>query len=149
MEYRTLGRTGIRVPEVGFGCGNVGGLMVRGSLDEQVMAVQRALDLGVNYFDTAPSYGDTLSETNLGLVLKELRPQVHVATKVHVRDDGLKDIRGTVRRSIEDSLRRLGRELGVDYVLEGRPRPAGRGCPNPPCAHSESRASCDSGERGP
>ena len=115
MEYRTLGRTGIRVPEVGFGCGNVGGLMVRGSLDEQVMAVQRALDLGVNYFDTAPSYGDNLSETNLGLVLKELRLQVLVATKVHIRDDGLKDIRGTVRRSIEDSLRRLGRD-SVDLL---------------------------------
>ena len=107
MNYRTLGRTGLKVPEVGFGCGNVGGLMVRGSLEEQVHAVQRALDMGVDYFDTAPGYGDGLSETNLGLVLKKLKPQVHVATKVHVRDDGLKDIRGTVRRSIEDSLRRL------------------------------------------
>ena len=53
MENRVLGRTGIRVFEVGFGCGNVGGLMVRGSHDEQVEAVSRALELGFDYFDTA------------------------------------------------------------------------------------------------
>ncbi len=68
MEYRVLGRTGIRVSEIGFGCGNVGGLMVRGSHDEQVEAVSRALELGIDYFDTAPSYGDGRSETNLGRV---------------------------------------------------------------------------------
>lgn len=109
MNYRTLGRTGLCVSEVGFGCGNVGGLMVRGSFQEQLEGVQRALDLGVNYFDTAPSYGDGLSETNLGRVLDHLRPQAWVATKVNLRY-GLDDIRGAARRSLEESLKRLGRD---------------------------------------
>ena len=109
MNYRTLGRTGLRVSEVGFGCGNVGGLMVRGSFQEQLEGVQRALDLGVNYFDTAPSYGDGLSETNLGRVLDHLKPQAWVATKVNMRH-GLDDIKGVAHRSLEDSLKRLGRD---------------------------------------
>ena len=105
MNYRTLGRTGLRVSEIGFGCGNVGGLMVRGSFQEQLEGVQRALDLGVNYFDTAPSYGDGVSETNLGRVLDHLKPQVWVATKVNLRH-GLDDMKGAARRL-------FGRELEV------------------------------------
>ena len=68
MNYRTLGRTGVRVSEVGFGCGTVGGLIVRGSREEQAQAVSRALELGINYFDTAASYGNGVSETNVGRV---------------------------------------------------------------------------------
>ena len=114
MEYRTLGRTGLKVPEIGFGCGNVGGLMVRGSHDKQVQAVRRALELGIDYFDTAPAYGDGQSETNLGRVLAELRPRVTVATKVRIRSDDLNDIRGAVQRSLEASLQRLQRDsVGV------------------------------------
>ena len=58
MEYRTLGRTGLRVSALGFGCGNVGGLLIRGAPAERERAVARALELGINYFDTAPLYGD-------------------------------------------------------------------------------------------
>ena len=72
MNYRTLGRTGLRVSEVAFGCGNVGGLLVRGTHQDQLDAVTRALELGINYFDTAPGYGDGRSETNLGHVLMRL-----------------------------------------------------------------------------
>ena len=115
MNYRTMGRTGLRVSEIGFGGGNVGGLMVRGSHQEQVEAVQNALDLGINYFDTAPGYGDGLSETNLGKVLEELRPQAWVGTKVRLRSDDLGDIRGAVQRSLEASLSRLGRD-SVDVL---------------------------------
>ena len=53
LEYRELGRTRLRVSEIGFGCGNVGGLMIRGSHGEQIQAVSRALELEINYFDTA------------------------------------------------------------------------------------------------
>ena len=74
VKYRTLGRTGLEVSEIGFGCGNVGGLMIRGSEQEQIEAVSRALELGINYFDTAPLYGNGQSETNLGKVLTELMP---------------------------------------------------------------------------
>ena len=112
MNYRTLGRTGLRVSGVAFGCGNVGGLLVRGTHQDQLDAVTRALELGINYFDTAPSYGDGRSETNLGRVLSQLRPQATVATKVSIRGDDLKDIKGAVQSSLETSLSRLGR----DYV---------------------------------
>lgn len=110
MKYRTLGRTGLLVSEIGFGCGNVGGLMVRGSLDEQVAAVSHALKLGINYFDTAPQYGNGKSETNLGLVLKQLRPEIKVATKVGIGKGDLKDLKGIIQSSLETSLNRLGLE---------------------------------------
>src|SRR5204862_89633 len=72
MDYRTLGRTGLRVGALGFGCGNVGGLLIRGTPAERERAVARALELGINYFDTAPIYGDGQSETNLGQVIRAL-----------------------------------------------------------------------------
>ena len=78
MNYRTLGRTGLRVSEIGFGCGNVGGLMIRGEHPDQVKAVARAMELGINYFDTASQYGAGQSESNLGRVLNELNAQVYV-----------------------------------------------------------------------
>ncbi len=108
MKYRTLGRTGLSVSEVGFGCGNVGGMMVRGSHPEQVEAVNRALELGINYFDTAPAYGQGQSETNLGQVIKEIQPDITVATKVGLGSDDMKDIKGAVQSSLETSLDRLG-----------------------------------------
>jgi aryl-alcohol dehydrogenase-like predicted oxidoreductase len=110
MKYRTLGKTGLLVSEIGFGCGNVGGLMVRGSPEEQIAAVDHALKLGINYFDTAPQYGNGKSENNLGQVLRQLKPDVRVATKVGIRREDLKDLLGTVRLSVETSLKRLGRE---------------------------------------
>ena len=67
--------------EIGFGCGDVGGLMVRGEPADQVRAVARAMELGINYFDTASRYGGGRSETNLGRVLKELSADVFVGTK--------------------------------------------------------------------
>src|SRR5436190_21738570 len=84
MEYRALGRTGLKVSVLGFGCGDVGGLIVRGAPAERERAVARALELGVNYFDTASSYGKGLSEQHLGQALKALRADVYVWTKVRV-----------------------------------------------------------------
>ena len=84
MDYRPLGSTGLNVSEIGFGCGNVGGLMIRGEHSDQVKAVARAMELGINYFDTASSYGDGQSETNLGRVLRELSADVYVGTKFRV-----------------------------------------------------------------
>ena len=70
MDLRRLGKTGLTVSTLGFGCGNVGGLIIRGTPAERERGVARAMELGVNYFDTAPSYGDGESERNLGQVLK-------------------------------------------------------------------------------
>jgi len=110
MEYRMLGRTNLRVSALGFGCGNVGGLMIRGTRAERERAVARALDLGVNFFDTAPLYGDGVSEEHLGEVLAALRPQCLVATKVRLGEPGLVDPGQAVTRSLETSLRRLRRD---------------------------------------
>src|ERR1051325_9560204 len=108
MEYRPLGRTGIDVSVLGFGCGDVGGLIVKGTLAERSRAVARAVELGVNYFDTASSYGSGVSEQHLGETLRELGLEVFVGTKVRLKPEDLGDIRGAVTRSCEASLRRLG-----------------------------------------
>ena len=108
MDYRTLGRTGLRVGVLGFGCGNVGGLLIRGTPAERERAVARALDLGINYFDTAPLYGDGQSETNLGQVIRTLKPQLYVGTKFRVPDVPAAELPAAVTRSLEASLKRLG-----------------------------------------
>jgi len=108
MNKRTMGRTGMRVSEIGFGCGGNAGLMVAGSAQEQRAAVSTALELGINYFDTAPVYGDTASERNLGAALRSLGAKPIVATKIALELDELDDIAGAVVRSVENSLERLG-----------------------------------------
>ena len=110
-----MGSTGLNVSEIGFGCGNVGGLMIRGEHSDQVKAVARAMELGINYFDTASSYGDGQSETNLGRVLKELAADVYVGTKFRVTTHEPGHIKGNVIASVEDSLARLQREQ-VDLI---------------------------------
>ena len=115
MEYRVLGSTGLEVSQIGFGCGNVGGLMIRGQPEERVRAVARAMELGVNYFDTAPSYGNGVSETNLGQALKALNAQVYVGTKLRLGPQDMADARGALVRSVEESLTRLDRDY-VDLI---------------------------------
>lgn len=125
MEYRTLGRTGLRVSALGFGCGNVGGLMVRGAPAERERAAARALELGINYFDTAPSYGDGLSERHLGQALRALRAEAYVGTKFRLEAGDLTDVPAAIGRSLEASLRRLGMER-VDLLQLHNPIGAGR-----------------------
>ena len=108
IAQRPLGRTGLQVSALGFGGGAVGGLMVRGDARDQERAVARALELGITYFDTAPSYGDGASETNLGRVLRRLRPELVLGTKFHVEPDA--PVADSIAASLEASLRRLGRE---------------------------------------
>ena len=110
MNYRRLGRTGLDVSALGFGCGAVGGLLVRGERKDMVRVVARAIELGITYFDTARSYGDGRSETHLGLVLEELKAPVVVGTKVQLAAAELHDIERAVIASAEGSLKRLRRE---------------------------------------
>lgn len=111
MEQRALGSTGLTVSALGFGCGAVGGLMVRGDAAEQRQAVTRALDAGITYFDTAAQYGDGLSETNLGRVMSELGTwsRVVVGTKVRLPSLPASEVSKAVRASLEASLQRLRR----------------------------------------
>ena len=56
MKYRQLGNTDIQISEIGFGCGNTAGLMIWGSKAERIKSAEHAMDLGINYFDTAEMY---------------------------------------------------------------------------------------------
>ena len=106
MQFRIFGRTGMRLSVLGFGCGAVGGLMVRGDPTDQERTVARAIAAGVNYFDTAVLYGDGESEKNLGRVLRKLKPaDAVVGTKVRVPLGA--SIADTVTTSLEGSLARL------------------------------------------
>lgn len=108
MQLREFGRTGMQLSALGFGCGAVGGLMVRGDAADQERAVARAIASGVNYFDTAVLYGNGESETNLGRVLHRLKPAgVVVATKVRVPTGEFGRIADAVTKSLEGSLTRL------------------------------------------
>lgn len=82
MQYRTLGRTGLRVSDVGFGAMTIGG-EVFGATDDQesLRALHRALDIGMNFIDTADAYGRGHSEELLGQLLKTRRKEVVLATK--------------------------------------------------------------------
>jgi aryl-alcohol dehydrogenase-like predicted oxidoreductase len=106
METRIFGRSGMRLSILGFGCGAVGGLMVRGSPADQDRAIGLALDAGNNYFDTAVQYGNGISETNLGRVLGARKPAgVAVGTKVRIPAGS--PIAKTVADSLDASLQRL------------------------------------------
>ena len=114
MQMRTFGRTGMQLSALGFGCGAVGGLMVRGDARDQERAIARALAAGVNYFDTAVQYGNGESEKNLGRILQKLRPaNAIVGTKVRLPSSDFGRIADAVTASLENSLARLQRD-GVD-----------------------------------
>jgi aryl-alcohol dehydrogenase-like predicted oxidoreductase len=108
MQMRVFGRTKLPLSVLGFGCGAVGGLMVRGDAADQERTVARAIAAGVNYFDTAVQYGDGESEKNLGRILQKLKPaDVVVGTKVRVQPSDFGCIDDAVKTSLEGSLARL------------------------------------------
>jgi aryl-alcohol dehydrogenase-like predicted oxidoreductase len=108
MDTRPFGRSGDKVSVLGFGCGAVGGLMVRGSPEDQERAVLRALEGGITFFDTAPLYGNGLSETNLGRVLAKLKPKIFLATKLTLAPEDFADLDAAIERSLTGSFARLG-----------------------------------------
>src|SRR3954469_2545881 len=111
MQLRVFGRTGMQLSVLGFGCGAVGGIMVRGDPADQERLVARAIAAGVNYFDTAVQYGDGESEKNLGRALANLNAtNVIVGTKVRLPSSEYRRIAQTVARSLEGSLQRLSME---------------------------------------
>jgi L-glyceraldehyde 3-phosphate reductase len=116
MQYRGLGRTGLRISEIGFGCGDNAGLMIDGSLDEQTRVVECAIEKGINYFDTAAGYGTHKSETSLGQVLKRLGVRPVINTKVEVELLQVEDVASAVVASVEGSLERLQID-SVDIVM--------------------------------
>lgn len=119
MQTRPLGRTSLRVSEIGFGAWGLSGVQWIGATEgESVKALHRALDLGVNLIDTAFAYGDGVSERIIGRVLKERKGDVIVATKVPPKNriwpatGRAAEVfpAAQVAASCEESLRNLGRD---------------------------------------
>ncbi len=111
IETRPFGPDATPVSLFGFGCGAVGGLMVRGTQADQERAVARALEAGINYFDTAVQYGDGASERHLGGILGRLGAKdALVGTKVRLRPAEFGQIAAAVAASLDGSLRRLQRD---------------------------------------
>jgi aryl-alcohol dehydrogenase-like predicted oxidoreductase len=105
---------------VGFGCGPTAGLIAKGAGAVQRAAVARALELGIDFFDTAPLYGNGRSERALGGILRELGAAPLIATKVLLSQDDLRDIGSAVARSVEASLQRLERSEVTLLMLHNR-----------------------------
>lgn len=121
MKYRKLGRTGWNISELGYGAWGIGGTMWIGASDkESLAALDRAVERGVNFIDTALVYGDGHSEQIVGQVVKEAARKVYIATKVPPKNRlwparpgiGIEEAFPTeyIVRSTEESLKNLGTE---------------------------------------
>jgi aryl-alcohol dehydrogenase-like predicted oxidoreductase len=108
MQKRRLGRTGLEISVLGYGAGAVGGLFTKGDPADQERAIARAIELGINYIDTAALYGNGESERNLGRVLKKLRPDIVLGTKFRLKAADRARVADAVAQSMDESLKRLG-----------------------------------------
>jgi L-galactose dehydrogenase/L-glyceraldehyde 3-phosphate reductase len=110
MRYRAFGHTGLQVSELVFGGGFVGGILIHADDDTKLAALRRGLDGGMNWIDTAPSYGDGQSEQALGWLLKEVDATPYLSTKVRLDLARPDDLPGQIEASLEQSLKRLDRD---------------------------------------
>jgi aryl-alcohol dehydrogenase-like predicted oxidoreductase len=115
MRKRRLGRTGLEVSEIVFGGGWVGGILIHQDDETKRKALRRALDGGINFIDTAASYGDGKSEEALGWLLQEVDRTPYLATKFRLDVARLDDLPGQIEQSVEASLKRLQRD-SVDLL---------------------------------
>ena len=118
MEYRAFGSTGIQISAMGFGCWEIGGGY--GSIEEAdfIEAINRALDLGVNSFDTAEAYGMGASETSLAKALGARRKDAVITTKFGVGYPEMKErvYRDSSRNRVMASIEKSLKALSTDYV---------------------------------
>src|SRR4030095_9851308 len=116
MEYRPFGQTDLQVSAIGFGCWEMGGTY--GKIDEAQFqqAVQRAIDAGINCFDTAEAYGMGTSEQALARALRARRKEVAIVTKFGVGYDEAPNRRDSSRQRVMASIEKSLRNLQTDYV---------------------------------
>ena len=116
MEYRDFGTTGLKVSAIGFGCWETGGNYGAFHEDEVRKAVHRALDLGINCFDTAMGYGDGQSERLLGETLKGRRDEAVVVTKFGIPSNPERKNRDSRREHLMASAEQSLKNLGMDHI---------------------------------
>src|SRR4051812_33978051 len=116
MELRPFGRTGIDVSAVGFGCWEVGGGYGDVDTSDFATAVGRALDLGINCFDTAEGYGMGASEQALGDALGRRRDEAIIVTKFGMNYRDKPNLRDSSRERVFASIDKSLELLGTDYV---------------------------------
>ena len=126
MQYRTLGRTGIKVSPYAFGAMMLGASIGNPDHDDSIRIIHRALDAGINFVDTADAYSRGESEEIVGKALKGRRDDVVLATKLHLPMGDDPNQRGNSRRwimtEVENSLRRLQTDH-IDLYQIHRPDP--------------------------
>jgi aryl-alcohol dehydrogenase-like predicted oxidoreductase len=124
MHYRSLGRTGLEVSSISFGAWAIGGTWGEVSDSDSMRALHRAVEKGVNFFDTADVYGDGRSEKLLARLKKETRETIYIATKAGRRImPPSKDAysRANLTSFVERSLQNLGTETIDLLQLHGPP----------------------------
>src|SRR3989442_11552061 len=116
MEYRPFGQTGIQVSAIGIGCWEIGGGYGKVEEEEFMQAVHRALDLGINCFDTAEAYGFGASERSLAKALGARRKEATVVTKFGVGYKEAPNFRDSSRQRVMASIEKSLQNNNTDYV---------------------------------